>query len=269
MERNRYISGVKVLFGAALILSTVERSSSLDGLLRCAARSGNEDLAVFFVSSHNANINAVDVERKTALHHAVKCGNREIVSFFISQGGDPNAVDAQGYNALHYAILSRNIGIIDLLAPRMDINRVDLSGNSPINAVYSSRKANAIKQVDVIKRLRFYGADVNIRNRCGFALLHLAVRVGDVDSVEYLMREQAETNWANGSGQTPLDMALDMALRANHTDSDIRIVFLLLEYFAVTNKYTVVEGRQGGDDHILIGRAYPHSKDHTYSIKKI
>jgi ankyrin repeat protein len=94
MEKNRYISGMKVLFSTALILSTIEQSSSIASL---------------------SNVNAVDAEGFTLLHHAAAGlgSTGEVRSLVVERGANIHLRDGRGLTALHHAVLSGNVDTVN------------------------------------------------------------------------------------------------------------------------------------------------------------
>ncbi len=48
--------------------------------------------------------NSIDIRDRTALHHAARLGNIEIVSLLLKLGADVNAKDSDGTTPLHDAV---------------------------------------------------------------------------------------------------------------------------------------------------------------------
>ena len=53
-------------------------------------------------------VNAVNSERATPLHLAVRCAYFEGISLLLAYGADPNAADARGRRSLHFSALLPN-----------------------------------------------------------------------------------------------------------------------------------------------------------------
>ena len=51
----------------------------------------------------NAEVNAVDGMKKTALHYAAPYGHFDVVKVLLQNGADVNAVDEEMTTALHHA----------------------------------------------------------------------------------------------------------------------------------------------------------------------
>ncbi|MDR1235782.1 MAG: ankyrin repeat domain-containing protein [Holosporaceae bacterium] len=232
MKKNRYISRVKVLFGAALILSTVERSSSLDGLLggvarverssstsrlprrawqsysperllRSAVLSGDKD-SVECLVSQGADINATDNYGRTALHLAARSGRTDIVRLLIRCGADINAIDHLGSTALHGAVKSGNVDTVNHLMFRYlksggaGVSMTDDYGRTPLRfAVESGNRG-------IIKSLIPYCENINATNFRGIPLFHYAK---NVEVIKCLASFGANPNASNSRQYTALHFA--------------------------------------------------------------
>lgn len=74
----------------------------------------------------NVAIDEVDVTGKTPLHHAVLCGNPDIVSLLLLHKADPFIEDEDGIQPLGYAKLFHQSVIIDLLLDHLGNQEVQL-----------------------------------------------------------------------------------------------------------------------------------------------
>ena len=74
-----------------------------------AARAG-DDLA-----RHLSNVQIVDDDGLTALHHAVDAEQKETVAALLAAKADPSALDSQGATPLHYAALLGSDELVQML----------------------------------------------------------------------------------------------------------------------------------------------------------
>nr|CAD7256872.1 unnamed protein product [Timema shepardi] len=119
----------------------------------------------------------------TALHIAVKEDFSKIVDLLLKFGSNPNIQDADGNNALHLAILNDSFDCL------MEI--------------ISGTKTNCLEN------------SVNQFNFEGFAPIHLAVKMGHIETITALLGAGAYINLKDvKSGRTPLFHAVEM----DHTE---------------------------------------------------
>lgn len=62
-----------------------------------------------------ANINAQDLNGKTALIHATEVGTPKTVEYLLSRGADKTILDNKGFDALHYATFRQRTRFVELL----------------------------------------------------------------------------------------------------------------------------------------------------------
>ena len=61
--------------------------------------------------------------------------------------------------------------------------------------------------IDLVKKLLSYGADVNAKNNDGWTPLHYASRNGHTEIVKLLLEHGVDVNCKNNNGYTPLHLA--------------------------------------------------------------
>jgi len=81
---------------------------------------------VLSVLKGNVDINEIDLKGKTPLHHAVLCGNPDIVSLLLLHQADPFVEDEAGIQPLGYAKLFHQSVIVDLLLDHLGNQEVQL-----------------------------------------------------------------------------------------------------------------------------------------------
>ncbi len=121
---------------------------------------------------HNADVNALDLDKQTPLHIAVMGGMIEVVGLLADAKADLTLsckAFGNGNTALHQATILRHIPMIELLAAR--------------------------------------GAPLDAHGRDGWTPLCLAVRSNATDAVTALIAAGASTSAACGNGKTPLEIA--------------------------------------------------------------
>ena len=104
----------------------------------------------------------------------------------------------------------------------------DVDGCTPlINLAKKSfdRKNSEVSASDIAELLVSAGADVNAGDENGSTALHLAVRSGNIDLVNFLLRHNARLDARDKDGQTPLHLAC--LSRQNRTE----VLRLILEKY--------------------------------------
>ncbi|XP_028395329.1 uncharacterized protein LOC114519402 [Dendronephthya gigantea] len=209
----------------------------------------------FLVEYCAADLSCKDELARTALHHAVDVGEKDIVKYFVEQcGADVNDKDKRGRTALNYAVTEGSLEIVKYIVEHgADVNDKDKRGWTALN------DAVTIGALEMVKYLVEHGADVNDKDTYGWTVLHYALIKGTVEIVKYLVEHGADVNGKDTYGWTVLRYAVTKGTseRSVHTlgndilkmavvKNSVALVNLLLEkIIAVWRAGTLlVEGRQ-------------------------
>eukprot|EP01031_Cornospumella_fuschlensis_P039882 gene39882-48566_t len=197
----------------------------------------------------NVNINAPDKSGKVPLH---SCHNPDIIARLCEEGGEVDKADSAGYTALYYNTLVEDIACIQVLLyfganpcvcepiqqrtclhmaadkgsfellhvlltnskHTMDINALDIDGNSPLVLAAQCAKDTAAHLKIFMFLLEFH-ASVHIFNEKGGTALHyicanqLIHGNGQAEPiVEMLLDQGADPNAQDSDGCTPLTVAV-------------------------------------------------------------
>ncbi|MFY9259905.1 MAG: ankyrin repeat domain-containing protein [Gallionella sp.] len=123
---------------------------------------------------HGANPNAKNMHGSTALHQAASQCAVKAIELLLANKADVNAADNQGYTPLHRAISygkndTRKIAVEILLKSGANVNaKTTRDGETPFH------KAIDRDDVEIIKLLLNYGADVHAVSKLGASSLHFA-----------------------------------------------------------------------------------------------
>ncbi|XP_073057755.1 ankyrin repeat domain-containing protein EMB506, chloroplastic-like isoform X4 [Primulina eburnea] len=83
---------------------------------------------------NNFDMNLVDMDGMTALHHAVVGKREAVISHLLRRGANPEAKDLEGWTPLHVAMQTRNRDIAKiLLVNGADKTRRNKDGNTPLD----------------------------------------------------------------------------------------------------------------------------------------
>lgn len=143
-------------------------------LLQAVFRGELEQVA--FLLQSGTDVNELDEDGRTALHHAAIDGNSEMAAYLIRKSANIDLQDDIGYSALHYAAQNNCSEIASLLIEKgAIIDSLDQYGNTPLwKAVFSYRD-----DASIIQQLVSAGADPALANDHGVSPKELATTKGD------------------------------------------------------------------------------------------
>ncbi len=141
-----------VSFGGAIAIVAPR-----DPLIRAAQQDDMEEVVRLVAG---ANLNLRDkTSRTTALEHAVRNANREMVQLLIAGGADVNLQNESGESVLMMLDNDATSDLVwDLINAGAKVNAVDKAGNTPLI------EAASCDNVDVLKTLLDAGAQIQTRN---------------------------------------------------------------------------------------------------------
>lgn len=171
-----------------------------DPFIRAAQENDLETLA--------AMISGMDVNRRdkqsetTALEHAVRNANREMVQLLLTAGADVNAKNASGETVLMMIDADATADLTwDLLNAGADVNMKDDEKNTAL------MRAASLNNLEALKVLLEAGADINAENDEGLTPLMQASAEGHVNVVRALVLAGCDMNAVNKEGANALSMA--------------------------------------------------------------
>ena len=140
----------------------------------------------------------------TALEHAVRNANREMVQLLLSAGADPNAKDADGQTVLMDLDEDATVDLVwDLINSGAKVNLQDMEGNTALMELAAS------KNVEAIKALLDAGAKLETKNKQGRTALMFAAIAGHVNTVRALLLAGADITVLDKENRDALAHALE------------------------------------------------------------
>jgi hypothetical protein len=145
----------------------------------------------------------------TALEHAVRNGNREMIQLLLWGKADVNARDRSGQTALMMLDEDVTTDIVwDLLNAGAKVNLRDIDGDTALSEIAT------VNNTEVMKTLLDAGAKVNAVNNQGQSALMKAAGEGLVNNIRVLVQAGAEINQQDKNGKTALIYAKEGEHRA-------------------------------------------------------
>jgi ankyrin repeat protein len=171
-------------------------------LLVAAAQLDNVPMARLFLE-HGADVVQSNSLGRGSYYSAIHVAHSaEMVRLLLDHDADPEQeVSYNGYRALHYYIVRGNIGALrTVLQYGVEVDTVS-SSTTPLHDAVP-------RNIDAVKLLLEYGADIKMRGYQSNTPLHSAVKGGKTDVVRLLLERWPEgASKTNRSGQTPLHLA--------------------------------------------------------------
>ncbi|CAB0030544.1 unnamed protein product [Trichogramma brassicae] len=155
------------------------------------------------------NVNYIDVESGLShFHVACRRGCENIVAAFLELGQvDPNLLAEKTRDSpLQLAAAGGCVGVMRMLLTRgADPNLANAEGSTPMHAI--CRQGDCDGQAEILIELcrkEYRPVRLDARNESGDAALHDALARGRRRMAEFLLRNGADPNLANGAGETGL-----------------------------------------------------------------
>ncbi|MDZ4832069.1 MAG: ankyrin repeat domain-containing protein [Phycisphaerae bacterium] len=195
----------------------VDRATSVDPLIHAVRQKDAKAVEMILAGGADANKKDDVGGGRTALHWAVKEGQKEIIEVLLKNKANLEATDRVGKTALSMAAENKDGAsmVAFLLEKGANVNPRDQIGGSPL------LWAAGLGATESVKLLVAKGADVNVVDVNGLTPLLWAAGIGSPETVETLLKAGAKTEVADKiSGDT----ALMRAARTGRGESVILLV---------------------------------------------
>lgn len=149
-------------------------------------------------------INYRDINSKTPIMYAIEKQNMGAIKLLLEYNANVDVYDNQKFNAVYYAIYSKNDDIFNLvLKYTKNINFKYLNGENALH-VACKTKNSTFSEV-LIKN----GIDINVANtKLEITPIHYSVINNDIVITELLLKNNADCNIQDISGNTPIHTLL-------------------------------------------------------------
>ena len=142
-----------------------------------------------------ADVNAANKQDYTALHMAVRRGQKDAAALLLEKGANVNA-ERKGKTPLDFA--GKNEEIAALLREKGGKTGKEIKA---AGSIFSAAQSGL---VDAVKTHLAAGVDVNGKNKGGYTALHLAAKKGHVEVAAALLEAKADIGLVSKSGKTAL-----------------------------------------------------------------
>ncbi|XP_055618347.1 L-asparaginase isoform X2 [Toxorhynchites rutilus septentrionalis] len=180
------------------------KSSLFPAMVNSAVVSG-DIVKLNNLKGYGANLSAENYDHRTALHVACCEGNLDVVQFLLQNGAAVHIRDRYERTPLMDAILNDHHQIIRLLVKC----GAHLTGS--IRSIGDSLcNAAARHLLTRLESYRIAGADLSQEDASGRTALHVGAMYGNLEIVQYLIKNYADIDAVDYLGFTPLDYAVKL-----------------------------------------------------------
>jgi len=151
----------------------------------------NDDIINYLID-HGADVNEINRQGDTPLIYAIRKGKIEVIKALIKHGADINRKTNFGSTPLITALFEKNDTIVKyLLNHGVDINERSNDNSTPLHYAIDLLIRNENESMAVVDFLLEKGANLKIKNKSGDTPLLLAIKTGNIELIERLLREGA------------------------------------------------------------------------------
>lgn len=127
-----------------------------------------------------------------------------LFALLIATSIQTHATTSEGNRILNQAIQLNDVGAVEqTLQLRIDINAPGPGGLYALHLASDKTVKDKILAI-----ILSHGANPNIQNTSGNSALHIAVKVGSLSKIKFLMDAGADPNILNYAGEAPLHLAV-------------------------------------------------------------
>ena len=153
---------------------------------------------------HQANIHALDTERNTPLHKAAKAGRVDVVELLLEHGADVEACSCTKKTALHLAVKCPKV-VVALLNAKADPRATDMLGQTPLH------KAAAGKFYESVDFLLRWDADIDAEDDDRRPPLYYAISMKDLTMVKALCKDRPGLRYSQDQMHPALEWAVEFS----------------------------------------------------------
>lgn len=190
----------------------------------------------------NGDINIVNERGMSLLHYSIIFNNVEVFNLLLENYININIKDNHGDTPAHYCVINNRMGFLKtLIRHECDLSIKNKDGHTPLFKACALGRENMVslflefqkfdllevdskdetvfmalirsRNLDLLNRIEVDEDIVNTPNYIGETPLHIASKAGDLQVIDYLLRNKAFVNSKNKTGETPLFYAIQIQNR--------------------------------------------------------
>lgn len=183
------------------------------------AAAGRDTALLALLLPRVKNINAANANGVTALAQALNYGSAGTVSLLLKNGAELNTTDKEGNNLLYYLVQSYRPmpgTVREGVPPQDDFGgKIQLLQQKGYNFVAPQKNGSTVyhlaiakNDLDLLKKIAVFGADINALNKEGVTVLHKAALTAKDDVLlKYLLTQGAKKDIKTEFDETAYDLA--------------------------------------------------------------
>ncbi|KIW63768.1 hypothetical protein PV04_08746 [Phialophora macrospora] len=179
----------------------IQESATSDLTMSLAVQSGVFEVVSTLLSVH-PDVETMDSQGWTPLHHSSARGNEAITSLLLKVIADPDVLTSDQSTPLHLAATTGQFAIVQMLVgAQANVMLPDGSGCDALKLAAQSGFS------DIVQCLVQNHADVKAASPDGATALHVAVEFGHLSTAQILLQHGGDIHAPNGSQLTPVHLA--------------------------------------------------------------
>ena len=215
-----------------------------------AIETANSDILRLLLQKSTKNINRINHENKTLVQIALKQDERTpLIKLLVQYGADLTQDDKGNLLdplPLASALDERDYDLVEFILENSptDFNSLSLSKYICADGDTLIHKAIKKNDLEMVKILKRYGADINLPNKDGLTPLYFAVDKGALDISKFLL-DNGSQGIINNTYERYFDNKhLSTVLNLAIANNDFKMFNLLLDYGAQSNNDTLKAGEK-------------------------
>ena len=169
--------------------------------LHIAAQNGHLELCKNLLDKDSFDIDLLDYDGWTALHHSARSGSYKLVKYFVNMGSDIKCKNNLGWNSLHIAARYGHLNLCKKLLNKYKFN-VQLTDNDGWRPLHHSARSGRYRLFEYIAHI---GNDIYCKNSVGQNCLHIAAKNGHLKfCMKLIKKHNFDIDLADHDGWTAL-----------------------------------------------------------------